>query len=53
VEQIINMRHELVRLAKGIEINLRLHRSGASAYIKALGSLLGRMLPAAASKAKH
>lgn len=41
------------RLARGIEINLRMHRSGASAYIKALGSLLGRMLPAAASKAKH
>jgi hypothetical protein len=41
------------RLAKGIEVNLRMHRSGASAYVKALGSLLGRMLPAASSKARH
>jgi hypothetical protein len=41
------------RLVKGGEINLRMHRSGAAAYVKALGSLLGRMLPASPSKAKH
>ncbi|OAN43978.1 hypothetical protein A6A04_08835 [Paramagnetospirillum marisnigri] len=41
------------RLARGGEINLRMHRSGAAAYVKALGSLLGRLLPAPPSKAKH
>jgi hypothetical protein len=41
------------RLAKGVEVNLRMHRSGAAAYVKALNSLLGRLLPAAPTKAKH
>ena len=41
------------RLAKGAEVNLRMHRTGAAAYVKALGSLLGRMLPASPSKVKH
>ena len=41
------------RLAKGAEVNLRMHRSGAATYVKALGSLLGRMLPASPSRTKH
>ncbi|RAU22727.1 hypothetical protein CU669_07870 [Paramagnetospirillum kuznetsovii] len=41
------------RLVKGGEINLRMHRTGAAAYVKALASLLGRLLPASPSKAKH
>jgi hypothetical protein len=41
------------RLAQGVEINLRMHRTGAAAYVKALSSLLGRMLPASPSRTKH
>ncbi len=41
------------KLAKGVEISLRMHRSGAAAYVKALSSLLGRLLPASPSKARH
>lgn len=41
------------RLAKGAEVNLRMHRTGAATYVKALGSLLGRLLPASLSKVKH
>ncbi|TAN61939.1 MAG: hypothetical protein EPN20_11595 [Magnetospirillum sp.] len=41
------------RLARGVEVNLRMHRTGAAAYVKALGSLLGRMLPSSPSRTKH
>lgn len=41
------------RLAKGGEITLRMHRTGAAAYARALSSLLGRLLPASPSKARH
>ncbi|MBI3444284.1 MAG: hypothetical protein HY055_02700 [Magnetospirillum sp.] len=41
------------KMAKGAEINLRMHRNAVSAYIKALASVLGRTLPASPSKAKH
>ncbi|EME69820.1 hypothetical protein H261_11650 [Paramagnetospirillum caucaseum] len=41
------------KLAKGAEMSLRMHRSGVAAYAKALTSMLGRLLPAPPSKAKH
>lgn len=41
------------RLVNQMELALRLHRGAAAQYGKALQSLLGRMLPAAVSKAKH
>jgi len=41
------------RLAMGAEVKLRMHRTGAAAYVKALGSLLGRMLPASPSRTRH
>jgi hypothetical protein len=41
------------KLTKGAEVNLRMHRSGAAAFVKALSSLLGRLLPQAASRARH
>jgi len=41
------------KLAKGAEMSLRMHRSGVAAYAKALQSMLGRLLPAPPSKAKH
>ncbi len=41
------------RMAKGGEIALRMHRAGASAYVKALGSLLGRLLPSPPTRSKH
>lgn len=41
------------KLAKGAEMSLRMHRSGVAAFAKALTSMLGRLLPAPPSKAKH
>lgn len=41
------------KLAKGAEMSLRMHRSGVAAYAKALTSMLGRLLPAPQTKAKH
>ncbi|CUW40314.1 protein of unknown function [Magnetospirillum sp. XM-1] len=41
------------KLAKGAEMSLRMHRSGVAAYAKALTSMLGRLLPAPPTKAKH
>ncbi|BAE51184.1 hypothetical protein [Paramagnetospirillum magneticum] len=41
------------KLAKGAEMALRMHRSGVAAFAKALTSMLGRLLPAPPSKAKH
>lgn len=41
------------KLAKGAEMSLRMHRGGVAAYAKALQSMLGRLLPAPPSKAKH
>jgi len=41
------------KLAQGMEIALSMHRRGAGTFAKALNSLLGRMLPAPQSKARH
>jgi hypothetical protein len=41
------------KLAKGAEMGLRMHRSGVAAFAKALTSMLGRLLPAPPTKAKH
>lgn len=41
------------KLARGAEMSLRMHRSGIAAYAKALTSMLGRLLPAPQTKAKH
>ena len=41
------------KMAKGAEMNLRMHRNAISAYVKALSSLLSRTLPASPSKARH
>jgi len=41
------------KLAKGAEMSLRMHRSGVAAYAKALTSMLGRLLPAPPTRAKH
>jgi len=34
-------------------MSLRMHRSGVAAYAKALTSMLGRLLPAPPTRAKH
>ena len=41
------------KLGKGAEMSLRMHRSGVAAYAKALTSMLGRLLPAPPTRAKH
>jgi hypothetical protein len=41
------------KLGKGADMSLRMHRSGVAAYAKALTSMLGRLLPAPQTKAKH
>ena len=42
------------RLAKGMQISLRLHRTAAQAFVRALSSLLGRYTPAPPPpKARH
>jgi hypothetical protein len=41
------------KLARGAGMTLRMHRSGVAAYAKALQSMLGRLLPAPATRSKH
>ncbi len=41
------------RLAKGVQIELRLTRAAAQGFTRALSSLLGRLTPAAPSKSRH
>ncbi|KIM00553.1 hypothetical protein CCC_03155 [Paramagnetospirillum magnetotacticum MS-1] len=41
------------KLAKGAEMALRMHRSGVAVFAKALTSMLGRLVPAPPTKAKH
>lgn len=41
------------KLGKGAGMTLRMHRSGVAAYAKALQSMLGRLLPAPATRSKH
>jgi hypothetical protein len=41
------------KLAKGAGMTLRMHRSGVAAYAKALQSMLGRLLPAPATRSRH